>query len=295
MFEFCLHVLTLACIYGLIALALNLQAGYTGLLNFGHIAFVGIGAYAVGIGHLAGWSLLPSIVVGLSVAMALAWLVARLGRNLASDYWGIATLAVAEILRIIALNQDAWTGGAQGISALPSLFGAASSGTQDMYFVLTMLMLVGLFAWLSLRLAASRFGRALRLLREQPQLASCLGYNLLTLKSRALMASAALAALGGSMLASYTSYVSPDYLLAAQTFLVWSMLMIGGLGSVGGVLLGTLLVQCAYSFVPFAKDYLAIGSDVAGALRLGLVGLILLACLLWRSGGLLPERLRIMP
>lgn len=295
MFEFCLHVLTLACIYGLIALALNLQAGYTGLLNFGHIAFVGIGAYAVGIGHLAGWPLLPSILIGLGAAMVLAWLVARLGRNLASDYWGIATLAVAEILRIIALNQDAWTGGAQGISALPSLFATASSSAQDLYFALTLMVLVGLFAWLSLRLAASRFGRALRLLREQPQLASCLGYNLLTLKSRALMVSAALAALGGSMLASYTSYVSPDYLLAAQTFLVWSMLMIGGLGSVGGVLLGTLLVQCAYSFVPFAKDYLAIGSDVAGALRLGLVGLILLGCLLWRSGGLLPERLRIMP
>lgn len=295
MFEFCLHVLTLACIYGLIALALNLQAGYTGLLNFGHIAFVGVGAYAVGIGHLAGWPLLPSILVGLGVAMALAWLVARLGRNLTSDYWGIATLAVAEVLRIIALNQDAWTGGAQGISALPSLFSAASNRAQDLYFALTMLVLVALFAWLSLRLAAGRFGRALRLLREQPQLASCLGYNPLTLKSRALMASAALAALGGSMLASYTSYVSPDYLLAAQTFLVWSMLMIGGLGSVGGVLLGTLLVQCAYSFVPFAKDYLALGSDVAGALRLGLVGVILLACLLWRSGGLLPERLRIMP
>lgn len=295
MFEFCLHVVTLACIYGLIALALNLQAGYTGLLNFGHIAFVGIGAYAIGIGHLAGWPLLPSVVGGVLVAMAMAWLVARLGRNLASDYWGIATLAVAEIVRIIALNQDSLTGGAQGISALPGLFSASSNAHQDLYMALLMVLLVGLFAWLSVRLGNSRFGRALRLLREQPQLASCLGYDLLQLKTKALMASAALAALAGSLLASYTSYVSPDYLLAAQTFLVWSMVMIGGLGSVRGILLGTLLVQCAYSFVPFAKDYLNIGSDVAGALRLGLVGVILLFCLLWRSAGLLPERLRIMP
>lgn len=295
MFEFCLHVLTLACIYGLIALALNLQAGYTGLLNFGHIAFVGIGAYAVGIGHLAGWALLPSVMGGVLVAMALAWLVARLGRNLASDYWGIATLAVAEIVRIVALNQDSLTGGAQGISALPSLFSASSNAHQNLYMALLMVLLAGLFAWLSVRLGNSRFGRALRLLREQPQLATCLGYDLLQLKTRALMASAALAALAGALLACYTSYVSPDYLLAAQTFLVWSMVMIGGLGSVRGILLGTLLVQCAYSFVPFAKDYLNIGSDVAGALRLGLVGVILLVCLLWRSGGLLPERLRIMP
>lgn len=295
MFEFCLHVLTLACLYGLIALALNLQAGYTGLLNFGHIAFVGIGAYAVGIGHLAGWPLLPSVIGGALAAMALAWLVARLGRNLASDYWGIATLAVAEIVRIVALNQDRLTGGAQGISAMPSVFSSASNLHQDLYMALLMVLLVALFAGLSVRLANSRFGRALRLLREQPQLASCLGYDLLQLKTRALMASAALAALAGALLACYTSYVSPDYLLAAQTFLVWSMVMIGGLGSVRGILLGTLLVQCAYSFVPFAKDYLNIGSDVAGALRLGMVGVILLVCLLWRSGGLLPERLRIMP
>lgn len=294
MFEFCLHVLTLACIYGLIALALNLQAGYTGLLNFGHIAFVGMGAYAVGIGHLAQWPLLPSVATGVLAAMALAWLVARLGRNLASDYWGIATLAVAEIVRIVALNQDNLTGGAQGISALPSLFSGDTNAHQALYMALLMVLLVALFAGLSVRLANGRFGRALRLLREQPQLASCLGYDLLQLKTRALMASAALAALAGALLASYTSYVSPDYLLAAQTFLVWSMVMIGGLGSVRGILLGTLLVQCAYSFVPFAKDYLNIGSDVAGALRLGLVGVILLVCLLWRSGGLVPERLRII-
>jgi branched-chain amino acid transport system permease protein len=293
-FEFCLHVLTLACIYGLIALALNLQAGYTGLLNFGHIAFVGMGAYAVGIGHLAQWPLLPSVATGVLAAMALAWLVARLGRNLASDYWGIATLAVAEIVRIVALNQDNLTGGAQGISALPSLFSGDTNAHQALYMALLMVLLVALFAGLSVRLANGRFGRALRLLREQPQLASCLGYDLLQLKTRALMASAALAALAGALLASYTSYVSPDYLLAAQTFLVWSMVMIGGLGSVRGILLGTLLVQCAYSFVPFAKDYLNIGSDVAGALRLGLVGVILLVCLLWRSGGLVPERLRII-
>ena len=157
MFEFCLHVLTLACIYGLIALALNLQAGYTGLLNFGHIAFVGIGAYAVGIGHLAGWALLPSLIAGVLAAMALAWLVARLGRNLASDYWGIATLAVAEIVRIIALNQDSLTGGAQGISALPGLFAGASNAHQNLYTTLLLMGLTALFAVLSVRLANSRF------------------------------------------------------------------------------------------------------------------------------------------
>jgi branched-chain amino acid transport system permease protein len=70
------------------------------------------------------------------------------------------------------------------------------------------------------------------------------------------------------------------------------MVMIGGLGNVGGVVIGAILVQSIYAAVPFAKDYLGIGSDVAGAVRLGLIGCLLLACLLWRTEGLLPERVR---
>ncbi|MBD1600127.1 branched-chain amino acid ABC transporter permease [Pseudomonas typographi] len=295
MFDFCLHVLTLACLYGLMALALNLQAGYAGLLNFGHIAFVGVGAYAVGIGRLAGWPLPLSMLAGVACAMLLGVAVARLGRNLASDYWGIATLAVAEIVRIVVLNQSGMAGGAQGISALPGPLDALPETAQPLAFAVLGLFAVALAAWLSARLAASRFGRALRLLREQPALASCLGYDLGRLKRSATLASAAVAALAGSLLAGYTHFVSPDYLLAAQTFLVWSMLMIGGAGRVAGVLLGTVLVQGVYSFVPLARDLLGLGSETVGALRLGLIGAILLLCLLWRSAGLLPERLRTLP
>ncbi|MFF7710823.1 branched-chain amino acid ABC transporter permease [Pseudomonas sp. NPDC007930] len=295
MFDFCLHVFTLACLYGLMALALNLQAGYAGLLNFGHIAFAGVGAYAVGIGHLRGWPLPLSMLAGVLVAMALGALVARLGRQLASDYWGIATLAVAEILRIVALNQGDFTGGAQGISALPGPLDALPGAAQSLGYAALGLATLLATAWLSARLAGARYGRALRLLREQPALACCLGYDPGRLKRSATMASAAIAALAGSLLAGYTHFVSPDYLLAAQTFLVWSMLMIGGSGRVAGVLLGTLLVQAAYSFVPLARDALGLGSDSVGALRLGLIGGLLLACLLWRSAGLLPEQLRKLP
>lgn len=295
MFDFLVSSLTVAGLYGLMALGLNLQAGAAGLLNFGHIAFAGIGAYATGIAIQSGHAPLTGAALGIAAASALGWALARLGRKLASDYWGIATLAVAEILRTLATNEGWLTGGAQGISAIPSLFDAWSRPWDALGFLGAVLIVLALAAWACARVTDGRFGRALRLMREEPALARCMGYDLRSLKTRAIVAGAALTAIAGSLYAHYMSFVGPDYLLASETFLLWTMLMIGGLGNTAGVLVGVLLVQAAYAAVPFAKDYFQLGSDVSGALRLGLIGLILLACLMWRSEGLVRERLRKIP
>lgn len=292
MFDFSIHVATVAAIYALIALALNLQAGYAGLLNLGHIAFVGVGAYAVGMAHAAGVHPALGVLLGCAVACLLGLFMARLGRNLGADYWGIATLAVAEIVRTIALNEDWLTGGAQGLSGIPSLYAGLARPWDRLAFLLTAVLAVLVTALLMRRLAAGRFGRALRLMREEPALATSLGYDLVALKSKASMVSAVIAAIGGSLLGFYISYVGPDFMLASETFLIWTMVMIGGLGNAAGVVVGAVLVQVIHAAVPFAKDYLGIGSDVAGAVRLGLIGLLLLGCLLWRTQGLVPERLR---
>lgn len=161
-----------------------------------------------------------------------------------------------------------------------------------MAFLALVLAVLAAAAWLCARLGNGRFGRALRLMREEPQLATCLGYNLRTLKTRAIMASAAVTALGGFLYAHYMSFAGPEYMLASETFLLWTMVMIGGLGNTLGVLVGVVAVQTAHVIVPFAKDWIGFDSDVAGALRLGMIGAILLACLLWRSEGLVPEKLR---
>jgi len=81
-------------------------------------------------------------------------------------------------------------------------------------------------------------------------------------------------------------------MLASETFVVWTMVMIGGLGNNLGVVLGAFVVEAIYSAVPFVKDYLDISSDIAGAVRLGTIGCVLLACLLLRPGGIVPERIR---
>lgn len=295
MFDFVVSTATVAGIYALMALGLNLQAGCAGLLNFGHIAFAGMGAYGTGIAVQAGWSPVSGAALGMGSAMVLGWCIARLGRQLGADYWGIATLAIAEILRTVATNEGWLTGGAQGISAIPSLFDGWPRPWNSVAFLGFVLLAVAVAALAASGLAASRFGRALRLLREEPQLAACMGYDVRALKSRAIVAGGALTALAGSLYAHYMSFAGPDYMLSAETFLLWTMLMIGGMGNVAGVLVGVVLVQSAYALVPFAKDAFGLASDHTGALRLGLIGLILLASLLWRREGLVPEKVRKIP
>ncbi|QIE22886.1 branched-chain amino acid ABC transporter permease [Caballeronia sp. SBC2] len=292
MYSFLLHVATLSCIYALLGLALNLQAGFAGLLNFGFVAFAGVGAYASAITSSLGYPAPIGVLFGVIAAMFVGFFMARLGRNLASDYWAIATLAVAELIRTVALNENWLTGGAQGISGVPALFRSAAGVQNDLAFFLLALAMVAIALFACVRLSRGRFGRAIRLMREEPALATSLGYQLVPLKVKATVTSAAIASVGGSLLAHYMSFVGPDYMLASETFVIWTMVMIGGLGNNLGVVLGALLVEAIYSAVPFAKDYLNINSDIAGAVRLGTIGVVLLACLLVRPGGLLPEKIR---
>ncbi|MBP6018933.1 MAG: branched-chain amino acid ABC transporter permease [Burkholderiaceae bacterium] len=292
MFDFLISVITIGGIYGIMALGLNIQAGYGGLLNFGHIAFAGIGAYAVGVTHMQGWPIWLGIPLGMTVAIVLGYAVSRLGRRLAADYWGIATLAVAEILRTMAINEDWLTGGANGIAMIPGLFESIARPWNSVLAMVLVLVIVCLVAFFSSRLGDGRFGRALRLMREQPSMAICLGYNLQSLRARAIMSGAAVTAMAGGLYAHYFSFAAPEFMLAGETFVLWTMVMIGGLGRTTGVILGVILVQAMYAFVPFIKDMLGFDSDMAGALRLGLIGLMLLGCLMWRREGLLPEKLR---
>ena len=124
MLDFLLYLVTVAAIYGLLAISLNLQAGVTGLLNFGHVAFFGVGAYATGIVALHGGHWVLGVLVGIVAAAVLGAAVGRIGRTLAADYWAIVTLAIAECLRLIATNETELTGGAQGIGGIagPWLF-----------------------------------------------------------------------------------------------------------------------------------------------------------------------------
>ena len=182
------------------------------------------------------------------------------------------------------------TGGAQGISGLPPLFTAADRRSAALMTLAVCLALLGLTLWFCQRLSKSRYGLALKVLREEPELARALGYSPTALRTQILLISGAIAALGGTVFAHYVSFVGPDQLVASETFLIWAMVVVGGVGNNFGVILGAFLLQFLFAFVPFAKDLLGLSSDYVAALRLVLVGGGLLAFMLWRPRGLEPER-----
>lgn len=290
MFEFILHVAIMACLFGMLSLSLNLQLGFAGLVNFGQIILFGCGAYGAAFAFSFGWGSVAGLALGIGFAVLVALSFARLGRNLGADYWGIATLAVAEVLRILLTNEIWLTGGAQGIAGIPLLFGGVARPMGPLLTLgLCILLLLGTW-WFCWRLTESRLGLALKLMREEPQLAVSLGYNLSSLKTLTLIVAAVIASIAGVVFAHYITFVGPDQLFAAETFLIWAMVIIGGAGNHLGVILGAILMQVLFAFIPFVKDIFELPSEYVAAMRLMLVGGGLLTFLLWRPQGLIPER-----
>ncbi|GAB4066497.1 branched-chain amino acid ABC transporter permease [Ancylobacter sonchi] len=291
MSEFALHVATIAALYAMLALSLNLQAGFAGLINFGQIALFGCGTYGAALAFSHALGPLAGFALGLVLVVLVALLFARLGRNLGADYWGIATLSIGEILRTIATNEIDITGGAQGIGGIPALFdtGSPLSGRLILFAVVLAALIATWFAFR--RLTQSKFGLSLRLLREEPQLAAAFGYDLDGLRRRIMLAAALPAALSGFLFAHYLTFVGPDQLFASETFVIWTMVVVGGLGSHAGAVIGAIVVQCLFALVPFAKDAFGLPSEFVAAMRLVLIGGGLIGFLLLRPQGLIPERI----
>jgi branched-chain amino acid transport system permease protein len=285
--DFLIHVSIMASLYAMLALSLNLQVGFAGLVNFGQILLFGAGAYGAAFAFSNQLGLVAGVLAGLGFAAALGLLFARLGRDLGGDYWGIATLAVAEAVRLLLQEGGDLTGGAQGISGLPALFGGGSRREAALLTLALCLGLLGAGFWLCRRLTGSTYGLSLKILREEPQLAVSLGYDPNALRLQVLVLAGALAAIAGVIFAHYVSFVGPDQLVASETFLIWAMVIVGGAGNH----LGAVLMQFLFAFVPFVKDLLDLPTEYVAAMRLVLVGGGLLAFLMWRPQGLLPERI----
>jgi branched-chain amino acid transport system permease protein len=290
--DFLIHVLIIAATYGIASVSLNLQAGVAGLMNFGQIAFFGIGGYAAAMAAQAGLSPLAGIPLGVAVAAIAGALVGGLGRNLDAEYWAIATLGLAEIFRIVLINESWATGGAGGMGGAMALF-PGLSGTTEMLAVLAVAFGGLLLSHLIVRrLTEGQFGRILRLMREQPDLSVSFGHEIVRYKVKAMAVGGGIAAFGGALATYYIAYISPGDLVAFGTFLLWTMVIIGGVGNHWGAILGAFAVQFIFVGALFLKDGLGIPSELAGALRMLIVGVLLLAFLMIRPAGLLPERLR---
>ncbi len=284
----------ISAIYVLLALGLTLQYGMTGIINFGHVGFFAIGAYATALFAEAGWPLPVGFVAAALLAALAAWPLGMISLRLREDYFAIVSLGFSEIVRLVVTSEKWLTNGVQGIPGIPKLFGGLGVGIANGAAVLALLVLVNLVAILAMRrIVASPFGRMIEAIRDNEEAVKALGKDPARFKVQVLMLGAALAGLSGAFYAHYIGYISPDQFVPLVTFQIWMAIIMGGVGRVSGALAGTLILMLFLEGSRFLRDILPFISEVEMAsVRLGLVGLALILFTIYRPQGLMGEARR---
>ena len=300
-FLYVVSLLTVGGIYAVLALGLNIQWGFTGLFNAGIAGFFAIGAYVSAIlttgpseRHLGGFEL--PVAAGFVAAMvasgAIAWAIARICIRLRSDYLAIATLGIAEILRLIFKNETWATNGTRGVSLIPRPFEHLPEPWNQLALMGLVLSIVALLYVLLEQARRAPWGRVMAAIRENEAAARAAGKDVDHLRVQAFMIGSMLMGLGGALMAHYLKFIDPntaDPLTA--TFLVWVMLIAGGSANNRGAILGALLVWTIWSATEILTtrlpDELAIRTAYV---RIFLIGLMLQIVLQRFPSGILPER-----
>ena len=297
--------LTTVAILAILALGLNIQWGYTGTINFGVVAFFMVGAYTSAVLTLDPPREFESYVGGLELPVPVGWLGAMLAGallalavglptlRLRDDFLAIATIGIATILRSIANTQEGLVNRARGLNGIPRpLQHHASDMGLDYDWVLLAIAVTALLAVYLLvhRATASPWGRVLRAIRENEETARSVGKPTANYRVQSFVLGGVVMALAGAIWAHRTGTVAPDAFDNFFTFLVWTMLIVGGSGNNRGAVLGALAVGLVWFGIPLIQEDLpdALGSRVF-QLRQMLIGLVIVAFLLLRPQGLLPE------
>lgn len=299
--DYLVFFLIVASNFSLLALALNLQWGSTGLFNVGVAGFAAIGAYTSAI--LTGPDY-PASLGGFALPVAVGWLGAMLTSAVAAaligavtlrlrqDYLAIATFGTAVVIQLAALNLTPLTGGAFGLASLPRPFAALGGSARNAAFLALSLLVLGV-AWAALEaLVRSPWGRVLRAVREDETAARALGKSPTRFRLEAFVIGCALMGLAGGIYASFIGFVAPQDFQSILTFQVWAMLIVGGSGSNAGAVLGGIAVWGLWTASGgLIGSVLPADMEVRGAALQGvLIGSVLAAVLLLRPGGLLGER-----
>jgi branched-chain amino acid transport system permease protein len=268
------HVLILVLLYVVLSSAWNILGGFAGQLSLGHAAFFGIGAYVAAIlsskSSISPWW---AIILGPAAALPAALIIGWACFRLRGPYFALATIAVGEVIRLLALNWRALTGGAVGIVIRPSVF----SGTSKIpYYYIALILALSSVA-LSWWLRSSRLGYFLMAIREDEETAESIGIDAARCKLTALALSAALTALGGAFYANYFLFVDPSIVLPLSLSVeIVLMAIIGGLGTVWGPVLGAALLKVSSEALRNAFE----------RANLLIYGLLLMAVILFMPGGL---------
>jgi len=316
-----LFLFGLAGMYALLSLGLNSQWGFGGLINFSVAAFFGIGAYGAALmtgGNspiAGGFNPIYGLIVGLVVAALVAVAIGIPTLRLRADYLAIATLGLAEVIRLFLRNERQWTNGSAGIRGIPSFFegwpllgtfprtmptlefaivvgSPITLGTQfwrQLLNVSLLLAFLGAAFFVLRRAQQSPWGRVLRTIRSDEDLAKALGKNTFAFKMQAFVLGSVVMALAGVFYAHLNLFVNPGDLDPITTFYVWVAVILGGSGSNRGALLGGFVVVAIREGSRFLNDFAWFPIDGA-PLRLLLIGLLIVLVMRFRPQGVLPPQ-----
>jgi branched-chain amino acid transport system permease protein len=271
-----IHVMNSVLVFAILALGLQFITGIAGQFSVGHVAFYGIGAYTTGyLTSEHGWPVLGGMILGVVAASIFGALMAPITR-LRGNYMAMATLAFLGIVHLFLRNEEELTGGTSGMGGIPAptIFGTELRDDGN-YFVLCLIVLAVVFAMLWRLSGESRFGRALAMMRQDGEAAASVGVNTTELKIKAFIVSAAVAGVAGVLFAHQTNYVHPNDITLTLAILVLTMIVVGGLGSLAGAIIGAALLTLATEYLRFLEDW-----------RLILYGVLVIAIMIFLPTGL---------
>lgn len=271
-----LQLLTFIGIHTILALGLNMLMGYAGQISLGHAAFYGLGAYATGIltAHW-GWSPWAALPVALAGTFVVAFLVALPMLKLSGYYLGMGTLGFGMIAFIVFREWSSLTGGDSGLVGIPSLtVGTFSVSSGKPYFFLVWGCVLLAFIACE-RLVDSRVGRALRAIHDSEKAAAAMGIDTSRLKIWVFVFTAVLAGLAGFLYAHLVTFISPNSFGFLVSIRIVTMVVIGGMASIWGSLLGAAVLTILPDWLHVFTDY-----------EMVVYGLILMAIMIFVPQGL---------
>jgi branched-chain amino acid transport system permease protein len=290
--------LVIVSVYGLLSLGLNIQWGFTRLFNIGVAGFFAVGAYTSAIlttppvsDRLGGFDMpfVAAMVVAALLSGFVALLIGMPTLRLKEDYLAIATIGIAETIRLF-FNNEAWVAhGVRGISGIPRPFQDHVPGAYyNVAYLIFMIVMVTLIFMALQKAVKSPWGRTLKAIGEDEMLAQAMGKNVVRFKMEALVLGAMIMGLAGALYAHFIQFISPEvFVPLSGTFLVWVMLIAGGSGSNKGALLGALVIWGLWSITDLITNLVPVGYAVkAGAIRVIAIAVALEVILLMRPQGL---------
>lgn len=284
--DYAIHLAILFSIYAILALSLNLVWGYTGLPSAAHAAFYGIGAYVTAIllvDH--GVNFFASILAGICLVGVVSLLFGLVLSRFREDYYLLATIGLNSIVVAAMLNLQNLTRGPLGIPGIgrPQLFGI--NFQDNFWFLVLSLVFLGLIYVFCRFIVNSSFGRVLKGIREDETAVSVFGYNSAHYKLVIFVIGAILASVAGALFASYITYIDPSTFTVNDSIFILSIIIVGGLSTLRGSLLGALFLI----LLPEALRFVGFPDEIAGQMRQAVYGLLLILFMLYRPQGIIGE------